>query len=476
MDGGEMAERRGWFGRLVDRVFGREIERRVQNAVRALEDPRDRRYGESERDLRSADRDQLLKECFEAWRFNGLGRRIVELMTDYVVGGGLGIRSEHEGTHEFLDRWWNHRLNAMPVRSFEWCDELTRAGELFIVVSTDASGMSYLRAVPAADVGEIETAPNDLEQEVAFHLRPMSPGDEGKIYAGYDETKDVPDLEGRFPTVMVHYAVNRPVGAQRGESDLVPLLKWLTRYSGWLEDRVRLNRFRQAFVYWVKGVFVNAAARLGRQAELNANPPKPGAVLVTDKDEEWDVLQPRLESHEAAEDGMAVKKFIGAGAGVPMHFLAEPESATRTTAEQAGGPTYRHYSRRQLFVTWMFCDLATIAVRRRARMDRTVRADSKIEVAGTDISVRDNASLAVAASSIVNAFAGIRDRGLIDDKEFLRLAYRFAGEIVDVDAILAAGRKAGPVASAPKQRRPSAPVSSVSEDGTVKIGREVVSG
>jgi hypothetical protein len=40
---------------------------------------------------------------------------------------------------------------------------------------------------------------------------------------------------------MLHYAVNRPVGAVRGESDLAPILPWLRRYNRWLEDRVRLN-------------------------------------------------------------------------------------------------------------------------------------------------------------------------------------------------------------------------------------------
>jgi hypothetical protein len=37
------------------------------------------------------------------------------------------------------------------------------------------------------------------------------------------------------------YAVNRPIGALRGESDLAPILPWMQRYSRWLEDRVRLS-------------------------------------------------------------------------------------------------------------------------------------------------------------------------------------------------------------------------------------------
>ncbi len=51
---------------------------------------------------------------------------------------------------------------------------------------------------------------------------------------------------------MLHYAINRPVGALRGESDLAPLLRWLSRYAAWLEDRARLNRFRTAFLYVVR--------------------------------------------------------------------------------------------------------------------------------------------------------------------------------------------------------------------------------
>ena len=52
----------------------------------------------------------------------------------------------------------------MAVRVYEWCDELTRTGNLFILLATDAAGMSYVRAIPAAEVEKIEARPNDIEQ------------------------------------------------------------------------------------------------------------------------------------------------------------------------------------------------------------------------------------------------------------------------------------------------------------------------
>jgi hypothetical protein len=89
-------------------------------------------------------------------------------------------------------------------------------------------------------------------------------------------------------------------------------------------------------------------------------------------------------------------------------------------------------------------DLGGIAARRRAIVDSKVKSDSKVDVTGTDISVRDNAALAAAGVAVVNAFARLRDREVIDDFELVRMAYKFAGEVVDVDALLKAGEKAGP--------------------------------
>ena len=59
----------------------------------------------------------------------------------------------------------------MPVRVSELCDELTRTGNLFILLSTDQAGMSYVRVLPASEIEEILSKPNDIEQPVSFKLK-----------------------------------------------------------------------------------------------------------------------------------------------------------------------------------------------------------------------------------------------------------------------------------------------------------------
>ncbi len=435
--------------------FAPEVRQAAHLGVQALDDRGDRLIsaGTYPRDRLEVDRQEVLREALEAWRNHPLARRIVEMTSQYVVGGGLGLECRHAPTHRFLQAWWHHPLNRMPQRIFDLCDELTRSGNLFIIVSTDAAGMSYIRALPTQEVIEIETAPNDVEQERVVWQRAEAeapwaaptPGPGGILgypWAVYDALNDTLDENGNFKPVILHYAINRPLGAKWGESDLAPILRWLARYSAWLEDRARLNRYRQSFLYVVKARFTSQAERLARQAELNANPPNPGSILVTDESETWEVLYPELASFEAAQDGLALKKMIAAGSGNPLHFLAEPESATRTTAEAAGGPTFRRYEQRQQYFLWLIQDLARVVVQRRALVDRRLSPTAPILVKGGDLSARDNQSLAIAASTAIQAFVALLDRGLIDEAELLRLAYRFAGEVVDVEDLLRRKRRA----------------------------------
>ncbi|PKN85383.1 MAG: hypothetical protein CVU46_11275 [Chloroflexi bacterium HGW-Chloroflexi-8] len=393
------------------------------------------RMPDENRDRQPYDHQSILQQSLLAWRTNPLARRIVGLTSQYVVGGGIRIQCDHPATQRFLDQWWQADLNQCALRVYEWCDELTRSGELFFLLSTDLAGMSYVRAVPAAQIERIETTQNDLQQEICFVQSATTPFEEAQSWPCVDALNDQPDRDGRYATVMLHFAINRPVGAVRGESDLAPILRWLNRYAAWLEDRARLNRYRNAFYFVVRSRFVSENERAARQATFNLTPPSPGSILVTDESEQWDVIHPRLESNDANADGLAIKKMIAAGAGLPLHFLAEPESSTRTTAEAAGGPTFRHFEQRQQFFCEMIRQLARVSLNRRAHYDSSLNPLASLQVMGADLSARDNASLAIATRAASRTFTDLFDRGLIGEQELLRMVYRFAGEVVNPDLV-----------------------------------------
>lgn len=139
------------------------------------------------------------------------------------------------------------------------------------------------------------------------------------------------------------------------------------------------------------------------------------------------MLSPQLDSFEAGEDGLAVKKFIASGRGYPLHWLAEPESSTRTTAEAAGTPTFKGLEARQKTFLATIQQVLTVAAQLAGF------PDPEIEVTAADISERDNAALALATTQIVQSFGQLWANGFITADEYLRVVYRFAGEVVPKD-------------------------------------------
>ena len=73
-----------------------------------------------------------------------------------------------------------------------------------------------------------------------------------------------------------------------------------------------------------------------------------------------------------------MKKMIATGAGFPLHFLAEPESATNTTAQSSDIPTFRGLEQTQQFFCEILGELAQIAVDYRHQFDRLVLPTSQI--------------------------------------------------------------------------------------------------
>lgn len=421
-----------WRERMAERLFGKYIGRRVQCAVKAVDDrwwnqiggavgPQDRPWGDAR---------EALSDGLAAWRDNPLARRIVALTTDYVVGDGIRIDSELPAVADFIRRLWDASQNHLELRLHAWCDELTRAGELFLAMATNpGDGISYFRAIPAARIDRIEADPDDLEREWRYH----------ELCAGGAAAADCategrwwpsPIAGGAGEPVVLHFAVNRPVGSLRGEGDLAPLLPWLRRYREWLEDRVRVNRLRNSFVWQVK--LHNAApGDVERKRMQYRQPPSPGSIVVSDENEEWQALAARLDGPQAAGDGKALRLLIAAGAGIPLHFLSEGESATRATAAEMGGPTFRHYRQRQLHFVAMLEEIVRQAAVRAAGMGRlALPADGDLRLTHVlpDLTREDNLQLAQAMKTAAEALGLLRDRGWIDDAAAVRLAYRFAGE------------------------------------------------
>jgi hypothetical protein len=224
-----------------------------------------------------------------------------------------------------------------------------------------------------------------------------------------------------------------------------------------LEDRARLNYFRQMFSFVLTRQFTSEAEKDKYMNDFRFRfPKKSGAVIGLDTTETLEAVNPQLASGDAETDGIAIKRMIATGVGIPMHFFAEPESSTRTTAEAAGTPTFKRFERRQNFLKNVVKTLLEVV----SEIHGEKNAEIVINV--PDVTEKDNAALAIAVQRITAAFAPIYNAKLIDPKEFIRLVYRFVGEeapkvIGKFASINMRGGTGGTGAPPPTQHQPGDP-------------------
>jgi hypothetical protein len=391
---------------------------------------------------------QEFDDVREAWRKNPLARRLASIVTAYVVGDGITLHADDPALSAFIAAFWHHEQNRMPLRQYQWCEELTRSGELFITLHLNrADGMSYVRALPASSIDRVETDPGDYEAELAYH-EAVGVGDPdypaGRTWLSAEHAVALqPGDDNRFPPVCLHFAINRPVGCVRGESDLAPVLPWLKRYSRWLEDRLRLNAAVRAFL-WV----VRVPGRLvaAKRSEYRAAP-EAGSVLVIDRDnEQWEAVSPNLHAADAAMDGRAIRWMVVAGGpGTGLVDVGEAEDANLATARAMGEQRSRFMRARQAYFGHVLASVALAAYNRAVRLGRVAGQEqtlNAIKVNAPDISPDDNGELARAAESLARALALLERSGVSGPawrRLALRLVLKVAGEAptdAELDSIM----------------------------------------
>jgi hypothetical protein len=374
---------------------------------------------------------ELYKDALEATRKNPLAKSVVNITTDFVLGDGLFISSPHGTMNSFIDRFWNHPLNRIDQRLQGISDELSRAGDLFIVLFRNSQdGLSYIRFVTKDQIFKIETAENDWETEVSYHQVTDDPTNP-KIWLSPAH----PDAE-ESDAIMLHYSVNRPIGASFGEGDLDTIIPWLLRYSRMLEDRVRLHWAVRSFLW-----FVTVPTHLveSKQTEY-ATPPESGSIIVKDDGEEWDVKSPTLHASDASHDLEAVRQMIDA-AGFPPHWRGEAGTANLATASAMQIRPERHLKRRQNYIVFLLQDLIYHAYIRsgkpRPRPDFYKLFNSNV----SDISRQDNEMLSASAHALSQTIREMVETApaLTGSTTFaklaLRLVFKFAGEPQEDDVL-----------------------------------------
>ena len=421
------------FADVIERIRAASVSVRIDDS--SGWDPLLAGYGPADRPW--AERRDDLDDALEAWRSNFYARRIVNLITAYVVGPGIQIGSTKPRIASFVTDFMTHPQNHITQRMGEMCNELTRSGELFPVLFTNKiDGMSYVRFIPASRIREIDTDPDDYEKELRYCQVTNDP-DATWWLSPDNPAANAKDAAGELPPVMLHFSINKPIGGTRGEGDLLPVLPWCRRYSEWLADRVRLNRLRTRQGMLDLSIADDTMVEQ-KKAQLRTDNPWQYGIYVHGSGEELNLHNLQIAADDAEKDGRVLRLAIATGANMALHYLGEGEATNYATAKEMGEPTSRFFSDRQTDFTGMIIALIEAAYRRKVAAGRAAWPaddDTAITSEAPEIARADNASLATAAAQMVTALSEMRRRGWIDDKAATTLALKAAGELISEDDV-----------------------------------------
>jgi hypothetical protein len=236
---------------------------------------------------------------------------------------------------------------------------------------------------------------------------------------------------------VVQFAINKVSNAKRGKSDLATLLPWLRRYKDWLTDRVRINKYKGAFLYDVRLQGADKKTIDRKRMEYNY-PPEPGSVIIHNEAETWTAVQPNINANDAYQDGRAIKLMVAIGATLPEHYLSDGTSSTRATAAEMGLPTLLRFQRRQKAMRNMLTVILDRVIAEARKAGRIgPRVDTSYDILFPEIDSADNKELSQGVYYLVQGLVMAKQQGWISDETAMQLLFQCVNEEVDVHEELA---------------------------------------
>lgn len=397
---------------FIDRLFGRGVSETRHNpdqfsiTANLVTDDHWQTISGRRHDRSWSEIQEIYMDALTAWRKNPLAWRMIHTTCNFVLGTGITFTSPYPEMDRFIQAFWTHRKNQMDLRLYPMIEELSRSGDLFVLLFRNTlDGISFVRFITKDQILKIDTAPNDWETELVYYEAPPA----GEVHPRRWLSFEHPEA-GVTDAVMLHYAVNKPMGALMGESDLTPIIPWLLRYSRMLEDRVRLHWAARAFLYLV----TVPSNKVEAKSVQYGSTPESGSIVVKDESETWETITPSLRGADAGHDMRAVRNMIDAGSGYPPHWRGEGGEVNFATAQAMQAPPEKFLIKRQQYFVWLLEDIIFKAFLRAVEIglaepipDSNYKNIFTAEI--PDVTLRDNDQLSKGALQIANSFAVLQN-------------------------------------------------------------------
>jgi len=293
------------------------------------------------------------EDAWEAYVENPLAKGYIDRLTDFVIKDGFEVVSEDEDTQKAIDEFLE--LNDWPTFQHDACREVSIFGEIFARFF-DGADFAETTLTDPSSIRTIDVDPENVKdvkrylQE--FHVVEFD--NDGAEVKQTLKTNWIPADE------IVSLKINTVSNARRGISDLLCILKWLTRHKQVATNLVRRSNIQMSVIgeKIIKGPGGNTTTAGGwRKSGDDASSPITGKRTErTVKPGTWYVHSPNIEYKFTAlpndVKGMvdllsALLKIIVAGVGLSEHWLGDTSESNLATATSVEIPIMAKFERRQ---------------------------------------------------------------------------------------------------------------------------------
>jgi hypothetical protein len=420
-------------------------------ALTASNDPNDWTYRRitspnTLRDLNPFMQQRMQQVAFYLKATNPLAKRVVEIISDYVVGDGLQVSCSSDAVQEVVDKFWNDPINRMDKTIRDWCDEKTTFGELCVPVMVnrvdgfvrfgyiDPLHIDYIR-YGAIQNGEGQQQEISIPYEV--HLKERYNEALITVLQLIRPDED-PQSEtyGRMSGDCFYWAINKAKAASRGLSELFSLSDWLDLLDqvGFdFGDRVRfLNQFIWDFT--LKGADEKTVKKFTQ--DISKNPPRQGGYQVHNEQAEIKALTPSFAGSDMNEVLRALRLHMLGGAGLPPTFFGDGLEANRATADEMTGPVGKKLAGRQNDLIRDVSDMVTFVIDQAiAHGVISEREDTSFKIEAPELMLKDLQKAADTLNGLTQSLSAGVEQGWVRNETAARGFHLALSQIgLDIDS------------------------------------------
>lgn len=394
------------------------------SAFRRISSPQQRR------DLNPVMQDRMQAIAYYLWATNPFAKRIIEVITSYVVGRGFTPSATDSAVQDLLNIFWSDPVNRMDRSVKSWCDEQSLYGEICVPVAVNpVDGRVRLGYIDPLDIQEIEFGRmetsggyTDLSVAVAVILRRrVGERENVRLEIVHRDENPLSDTYGLLIGDCFYWAINKAKGASRGLGELFTLADWIDVFDQMIFDFADSVRFRNAYVWDVLVKDADETTLSKYRDELTKRPPKQGAVFTHNDKVEMKVAAPQLGGGDMRDSAQVVKAYGLGGAGLPTWFFADGTETNRSTADEMTGPTGKKFEDRQNYLADNVLEVMQFVVDQAiAHGGLKPTVDRKVTVQTPEIQVKDLQKAGTVMGAITSALDMAETKGWIKSETAAR--------------------------------------------------------